>query len=366
MIIGSGFKLFSNKAAAICKYVPVLYGMLILAVGFAQENHQVDFEKMSAELEKEFAGDFGFSILVEVDDNVFSKSFGYLDKKQSQPVDLNTLFNIASITKSITAVGIMKLVEENRLKLEYPLSKFFTDVPADKAAITLKMLLSHRTGLQQTYPLDGTSDSDQARKKIWKQKLEFPPDSGFRYSNQNYQLLALIIEKVTQMTFEAYTTNALLTSLEMTNTYFWNNVPEERIAAAQNRILNTVGQRNWGWIGGVGVFTATDDLYKFWKGIFNNGFLSPESVDLLFGNYYTTQSGVEVGFGFFTSPDTQWDTPERWSRGTESWGHNAAIRYFPEKDVTIIVVTNSGEIDNDRNQTGNRLVSDRIADILFR
>lgn len=340
--------------------------MFFFTVGFGQQELQLDFEALTADLEREFAEEFAFSILVEVNNTVYSKSFGYLDKKRTKPVDLNTLFNIASISKSITAAGVLKLVEENRIKLEDPVSKFFEDVPADKAGITIKMLLSHRSGLRQTYPLNGVSDSDKALQKIWREGLEFQPDSGFRYSNQNYQLLALIIEKVTQQPYEAYITEAILTPLEMESTYFWDTVPEQDIAPAQNRILKTLGQRNWGWIGGVGVFSTTDDLFKFWNGVFKKGFLTQKSIDLLFGNHYKTQSGVEVGFGFFTSPDTKWNTPELWTRGTESWGHNGSISYFPEKNVTIIVLTNSGEIDNDRNKTGNRLVSDRIADYLFR
>lgn len=346
-------------------FLLLLIYFLTASIGLAQDNVQLDFEQLSTDLEGEFAGKFGFSILIEVDNSVYSKSFGHLNKKQTIPVGLNTLFNIASISKSITAVGILKLVEENRIKLEDSLNKFFGNAPADKSSITIEMLLSHRSGLQQTYPLDGISDSELALNRIWREKLEFTPDSGFRYSNQNYQLLALIIEQITQKPFETYISEALFEPLEMKNTYFWDTVLGQEIASAQSRILNTVGKRNWGWIGGVGIFSTTDDLYKFWTGVCKNGFLTQESVDLLFGNYFTTQSGVEIGFGFFTSPDTQWNTPERWARGTESWGHNAVIRYFPDKDVTIIVVTNSGEIDNDRTKTGNRIVADRIADYLF-
>ncbi|NNL81415.1 MAG: hypothetical protein HKO67_13080, partial [Flavobacteriaceae bacterium] len=113
------------------------------------------------------------------------------------------------------------------------------------------------------------------------------------------------------------------------------------------------------------VFTTTTDLLKFWNGFYKNGFLSKESIESIFGKYYETSSGIQIGLGFFTSPTTNWKTPELWSRGTESWGHNAVIRYFPENNTTIIVTTNSGEIDDDRNKTGNRIIGDLIADLLF-
>lgn len=350
----------------VTRHVAALLCTMVFFDTNAQRVEMVDFGALSISLHQEFGDDFDFSVLVARDTIVvYTGHFGFMDSNRTTPVNNQTLFNVASISKSITAVGIMKLVEANKIKLEEPLGNFFADVPHDKSTITIKMLLSHRSGLRQSYPLDGISDTDKALKTIWKEKLEFTPDNGFRYSNQNYQLLALIIEKVTQIPYEDYITEALLAPLGMNNTYFWNTVPVENLAPIEKRILNSLGKRNWAWIGGAGMFTATDDLYKFWNGIYRKGFLSQDSIDLLFGNYHKTQSGLEIGFGFYTSPDTKWNTPELWTRGTESWGHNGVIRYFPEKNVMIIVLTNSGEIGNDSNKTGNRLISDLIADYLF-
>lgn len=347
-------------------YNSLLFSFILVLGVHAQQKEKIDFTSLGKVLQEEYADGFEFSVVVETNEMLFSGYFGYLDSDKNVAVNDSTLFNIASITKSITAVGVLKLVEEKRLTLDDPLDKFFMDVPDDKAAISVRLLLSHRSGLPQTYPLDGISDPDKARKALWKEKLEFAPGSGFRYSNQNYQVLALIIGKVMESPFEAYIRNKVLSPLGMDNTHFWHEADAlQNMAPLTGRIASRLGKRNWGYIGGAGIFSTTDDLYKFWNGLSKKDFLSKESIRLLFGNYYETGSGIQIGYGFYTSPQTRWNSPEQWSRGTESWGHNAVIRFFPEKNCTIIVATNSGEIGNDRNQTGNRLISDRIADYVF-
>ncbi|NNF34691.1 MAG: beta-lactamase family protein, partial [Saprospiraceae bacterium] len=315
-------------------------------------NHS-EFSELKEKLHKKFADKFDFSVLVDRNDSiVIYKNIGHRDKGNLNPIDEKTIFNIASITKSITAAGIFKLIEENKLKLSHNLEYFFEDVPNSKKSITIKTLLSHKSGLRQTYPLDGISDSNKALDKIFDEDLEFDPDSGFRYSNQNYQLLALIIEKVTGNSYESYIKENVLIPLDMENSFFWDEASTyHNIAPIDEGVLDRNGRRNWGYIGSGGIFTTTNDLLEFWNGIYKKGFLTEKSIVTIFDNYFETSSGIQIGLGFFLSPDTKWNLLELWTRGTESWGHNSVIRHFPEKDVTIIVSTNSGEIDNDSSRT---------------
>ena len=333
----------------------------------AQDYQGYDFTELNTTLHRDFAKDFEFSALIESDGMIlFSGNYGYLDKNNSNPVNERTIFNIASITKSITAIGIFKLVEQKKMHLSDKLGQFFDNVPKSKESISIVDLLSHKSGLRQTYPLDGISDPNQALDAIFGEELEFDPGSSFRYSNQNYQLLALIIEKVTGVKYEDYIRMNVLVPLEMKDTYFWDEVSEQdNIAPLNKRILRKIGKRDWGYIGSTGIFTTTLDLSKFWNGIFRNEFLSKEFIDIIFKPYHETKSGLQIGLGFYVSPSTKWKTAEFWTRGTESWGHNSVIRFFPEKDVTIIVSTNSGEFGKDK-MTGNRTISDAIADYLFK
>ena len=148
------------------------------------------------------------------------------------------------------------------------------------------------------------------------------------------------------------------------DTYFCDEVNDNHnVANPGKKISKKIGTRNWGYIAATGIFATVRDLSKFWNGITHDNFLSKESTNIIFDTYYETPSGLQIGYGFYKSPKTKWNTPEVWTRGTESWGHNSVIRFFPEKNTMIIVLTNSGEFGKNR-MTGNKVISDLIMDYL--
>ncbi len=332
-----------------------------------QNKDTIEFTELSKILHQQFSQEFAFSVLIEIDNiETFYENFGHTDKKGLFPVNEKTLFNIASITKSVTAVGLMKLVEQNKINIEDTLGQFFENVPKNMESIRINTLLTHKSGFEQNYPVEGIVNSHDALVTILNGKLSFAPESEFRYSNQNYQLLALIIEEVTQNKFEDFIRKEVLIPLGMTNTYFWDEVNDKHdIANPSKKISKKIGTRNWSWIAATGIFSTARDLSRFWNGIYNDNFLSQESIDIIFNSYYETTSGLQIGYGFYKTPKTKWNTPELWTRGTESWGHNSVIRFFPEKNTTIIVSTNSGEFGKNK-MTGNKVISDLIADYLFK
>jgi hypothetical protein len=85
----------------------------------------------------------------------------------------------------------------------------------------------------------------------------------------------------------------------------------------------------------------------------------------MFTEQYKTSSGIGICYGWFKNDTTDWGSNEIWTRGSESWGHNAVIRWFPVKKTVVIVCTNSGEIGEKQN-TGNRVISDYISDFLWK
>jgi len=328
---------------------------------------QQHFAPLDRLLSQKFDAQFGYSILIARQEKVvFRKYGGYAHSQKKQKVNSKTLFNIASITKSATAVGVLKLVEQGKLQLNDPLSKFFAKVPKDKKDITIDQLLSHRSGYVQNYTCDGIKEANKALKALLKDKLKFSPGSSFGYSNQNYAMLALIIEQVTGQTYEQYIHQTILKPLKMTQTKFWeagNQSPET--ASVKTQLSARTKRKNWGFTGSGGLYSTAQDLWKFWQGVMNYQVVSKQSVVTMLDNYYKTSSGLEIGYGWFISPTTSWQGKEVWTRGNESWGHNAVIRGFVDKDTTIIVLTNSGEMGNKR-QTGNRIVSKAVADWLWK
>jgi CubicO group peptidase (beta-lactamase class C family) len=343
----------------------LLFFILISFKTTAQTTNR-NFEKLEKDIIDQYGKDYSFSVIINIDSTIVSElNFNLKSGRIFQTEESDQLFNIASITKAITAVGVIKLAEQQLIDLDATISSYFDGLPSDKAEIKVVDLLVHKSGFAQSYPCEGIAEGKMAFQKIMRQKLIFAPGTSFNYSNQNYQLLALLIEKVSQTDYNSYIRKAVLEPLNMNSTFFWDEVSFDMdIADLPKKVRKSLGSKNWAWIGATGIFSNAHDLLQFWNGIFQDDFLSKASKDKLFLSYYQTSSGLGIGFGFYNYVDTKWHTPEIWTRGTESWGHNAVIRNFPDEKVTKIVLSNSGELGKEK-ITANRLISDKIADFIF-
>jgi len=324
------------------------------------------FDKLDNSLENQFGNKFSFSVLVADNESIlFDKNYGIAGTSTKTKTGQNTLFHIASITKSITAVGIFKLVEGKNISLSDSISKFFNNVPPGKQSITLADLLCHESGFGQNYVNYGINNSNYAINALLNDSLISIPGTEFHYSNQNFELLALIIEKVTGLKYEDYIRKIILNPLKMSDTFFWDEVRENKnVADIDGEFADSLLNRNWDYIGSGGIYSTTGDLYKFIKGVIDHRVISSQMTELMLTVQYETGSGTGICYGWYKNERPNWESSEIWSRGTESWGHNAVVRWFPGKEKIIIVCTNSGEI-GDKKNTGNRLISDYIADFLW-
>jgi CubicO group peptidase (beta-lactamase class C family) len=309
---------------------------------------------------------YAASVLVAVDGAVILRGgYGWTDTARSSPATPKTLFNVASVTKSFTAVSMFLLKDAGRLKLEETLPSFFGDVPKDKQSITVRDLLLHTSGLQQNYASDGITDRDLAVRAILRDRLAPARGTGFYYSNENYELLAAIVEVVSGRRFEDFVRENILAKARMDDTKFWEEAEGlgSPAAAPKNRELGpAILKRNWGYLGSGGLYTNVDDLHRWFAALCGGRILQPESLSLMW-QPQVELSETSVAYGWFISKPGP-SRKEIWTRGTEDWGHNGVLRWFPEAKVLIIVLTNSGEL-GDKNVTGNRLISDGISKLIF-
>ncbi|MBP6389889.1 MAG: beta-lactamase family protein [Flavobacteriales bacterium] len=309
---------------------------------------------------------YGAGVLISVHDTlILSAGYGFIDSAHRHVPTDSTLFNLASISKSFTAVCIAQLEAEGLLNRSDTLTRYFPDLPADKRWITIEHCLTHTSGLAQHYAADGTHTLDEAVTAIGRDTLDTIPGTAFRYSNENYELLAAVVEKVSGMPFEAYVRVHVLLPAGLMHTKVWSDVahpsPPE-VAAFTRAIEPEVFGVNWGYIGSGGIYSCTSDLHAWFTALRHGALLSPALLDTL----WTPRVPMSVGHmarGWFVS-DTK-GTTEIWTRGNEDWGHNAVVRWFPERGVLIIVLTNSGEI-GDKNTTGNRILGDALVEVLVR
>ncbi len=177
----------------------------------------------------------GFMLGIQVQGNKpYLKEYGVMDVQTKQPVKANSIFRIASLTKPITAVAVMSLVEKGNLSLTDKLSTFFKDFPnGDK--ITVYHLLSHTSGIPNWWeggmPSDEPKDFPMCQQPhLYLQRMKttsfFEPGSKHSYSNSGYVLLGEIIELVSGMSYETYLQATIFKKAGMENTMIENKKNE--------------------------------------------------------------------------------------------------------------------------------------------
>lgn len=169
--------------------------------------------------EQERAGFSGAVLLAKGDEIILKAGYGLADRQERKRVSLETGFDLGSIVKLFTAAAVFKLESQGKLDTSAPLSKFFKNVPPDKAGITVQQILNHTSGLPDFVDKDltpvpeddaGTDfdlepiSSEELTRRTLGVKLLFKPGEKFEYSNLGYSLLGVIIEKTSGRPYEKY------------------------------------------------------------------------------------------------------------------------------------------------------------------
>ncbi|RPH80008.1 MAG: class A beta-lactamase-related serine hydrolase [Candidatus Rokuibacteriota bacterium] len=184
----------------------------------------------------EQAGIVGSSVFLVRDGKVVAQQqVGYQDLNAKRPVDADTIFHWASITKTFTGIAIMQLRDRKLLSLDDPIVKYVPEIRevhdpfGDISQVTIRQLMSHTAGFRAgTWPWGGDEDWHPFEPTRWEQvvamfpytKLLFPPGSKYSYSNPGIIFLGKTIERLTGDDFEVYVTKNVLMPLGMTGAFF--------------------------------------------------------------------------------------------------------------------------------------------------
>lgn len=309
--------------------------------------HRIDtfFQK------KNKARKFNGNVLFRKGDKIFKKSYGYANFRKKVPLSDSSRFQLASVSKPITAVAVMMLVNEGKINLTDSLHHFFPELPYK--GITVQMLLSHRSGLSNymyftddIWPdKDVSLCNDQLLDSLEKYHPDpyYSPDKKYNYCNTNYYLLARIIEKATEQHFESWMAQHLFDPLKMNNTLVYSNMDYHSIQGVaigsnayfkhkQNFYLN-------GIVGDKGVFSTTEDLLKLDLALNKNKLLPDSLLQVMYTPCSQLDSkGKSYGLGWRIRPTEAYDIifHNGWWRGYRSY----FVR-IPKEEATIIILTNS-------------------------
>ncbi|PWA09193.1 serine hydrolase [Flavobacterium laiguense] len=334
--------------------------LLIATLGYSQKEL---IGKLENYMDAQFAiHNFGGTVLITKNDSiVLKKAYGLADYEWQVKNTIDTKFSLASVSKQFTAVAILQLAESKKLSLEDKLNKYFSDFPNGEK-ITLKMMLTHNSGLQMDYDelyLSKTSlDKDAVDSYIKQKPLLFEPGSSTAYSNIGYYLLGRIIEKVSRQSYSHYLKENVFDKAKMKNTGISNNDSiVEKIAKTyylKNNKLIKNPYINWNFnIGHDGVYATVEDLYLWNKALFNGtSLLSEESKRKMFTSY----NEQNFGLGVLINPFYNYNH-RLIAHDGGFFGAMTSFNKFTDDNIFITVLSN--------NQSPSYLIAYGLAGICF-
>jgi D-alanyl-D-alanine carboxypeptidase len=235
----------------------------------------------------------GFSVAVVTEGKLsLLKQYGYANLEQKTPVTKNSEFAIGSVSKQFTAACLLLLQEDHKLSLSDPVSEYFPDL-TQSSKVTVRDLLNHVSGYRDWYPLDYidrrlTRDiaPEQVAKQYGSMPLDFNPGEYFSYSNTNYLIAALVVEKVSGKSFFEFLSNRILEPLGMTHTLpYANQGPDftERYTRFFQGPQEVADKEAPGWmLGAGGLISTPEDIAKWDIAMMNGKILSADSWDQMF------------------------------------------------------------------------------------
>ncbi|MGV3459399.1 MAG: serine hydrolase domain-containing protein [Flavobacterium sp.] len=294
--------------------------------------------------------DLSGGLLIAKNGQIIYETYGgFSNRSKKEEITENTPIHIASVSKVLTAALVLKLIDKDKLELGQKVNAILPTFPYE--GITIKMLLNHRSGLPNyAYFADD--------RKIWNRTmltnqdvlnllakhkfgLYFRPDKKFGYCNTNYAILALVIEKVTQMNYREAMKKFIFEPNGMTNTYVFD-YKKDKVTASQSYKGNNVlygfdflddvyGDKN--------IYSTPRDLLKFDLATYSDKFLSEDLKKEVFKGYSYESKGVKnYGLGIRLH---EWESGEKVFYHNGWWhGNTSSYVTLKQDTVTMIALSN--------------------------
>jgi CubicO group peptidase (beta-lactamase class C family) len=309
------------------------------------------------------SGQFTGGVLVARGDEVlFRQVHGFADRSQGAPLQLNSRFRLASVSKQFTAAAILRLQDEGVLSTHDPLCKWIQPCPPAWEPIRLYHLLSHTSGVPDLMARPGwgmrrvtPATPEELTEESRKYGLQFPPGTKVRYDNAGYNLLGSVVEQASGMPLHDYLRKAFFEPLGMADTGYDDGVSDVVMGYAN---LGGGGpspqpDANVSIIFAAGALYSTlDDLLVWERALHRGHLLTPRSYAMMIADHAPENTPPERGrhrrdwgFGLFVNSIGQRVSPPFMDRQifhTGSWsGFRNLMTYQPDEDVTVIVLSNN-------------------------
>lgn len=288
---------------------------------------------------------------------IYSSGFGYTDLNKKKKADRDTLYHIASISKTFTAVAIMQLVDDGKLRLDDKVADYIDwfkgkNKNKDSRNITIRQLLSHTAGLFR----DGDTPHWETGKFPRDLQKSFSPSSltlenatGFKYTNYGFSILGLVIEKASGLTYEKYIRKHILKPLNMNSTSpdylpslknvatgYGRDIPDEKRKVFEHYKANAYAPAT-------GFLSNVIDLAKYLSALSLDSkkkLLSREAKKEMMRPHEKTEDDEEYGLGL----EVFWINKKKVvCHGGGFNGFITRVLLDPKLDIGVVVLTNSLE-----------------------
>ena len=292
---------------------------------------------------------------------LYQKSFGleHFERNQRDSLVPESKFQLASLSKTFTAIATLKLIENGKLSLDDSIQQFYPQFPYH--GITIRELLSHRSGLPNyAYAFD-----DSMKVNFYKREKPYPtnavimhwfatvkptpkryniPGRGFSYSNTNYMVLASIIEQVTKQPYETFVRKTIFAPLGMHHTF---------VATTKNDSINYHRTAGYQWnrrlpkdyyddvVGDKGVYSTTSDLFRWYRALNGDCLLQKKTLaEAFLPRSFEKKGAKNYGYGFRMMLDEKTNKPEFIYHSGWWKGYNTMFWFSPQDEYVIIVLGN--------------------------
>ena len=295
--------------------------------------------------------DFHGAVLVAKNEKiVYENQIGTADFKKKTPLNKESVFQLASVSKQFTAAAIMLLNERNQIKLTDTVNTYFPDFPYK--AVTIKNLLNHTAGLPKYFWI-AEHEWQQEKAPTNSEMMEFlestdvkryfKPGRNFDYSNTGYFVLASIVEKISGTSFSSFLKKNIFEPLQMDHSYVYSF---ENDAIGEHQLDGYRLYRGWrhvkipstvndSIVGDKNIYTTAEDLFKWTKGLNSGSFLTKQSLALMYSKGESIY-GRKIPYGFGFRIDTKEENSiyhyGKWN------GFSTGLTMYLEDNLVVIVL----------------------------
>lgn len=299
------------------------------------------------------------SVIVIKDNQIdFTKSYGYADIENKILATPKTNYRIASVTKQFTAMAIMILINQGKLSYETNLTDVFPEFPKYGKNITIRQLLTHRSGLVKYNRFIQENQTEQMLDKdvliglLKTDSTYFQPNTKYAYSNTGYAVLAQIIEKISRISFAEFMQREIFRPLEMTNSTIYEAgkkiknraygyiVKDTLITLKDQSIMSAIQ-------GDGGIYSSVLEYNKWDKALYTEKLISKNELESAFYNYDVNGKSNENGYGYGWIV-SYFQGIKILQHGGSSSGFGSHVIRIPSENISVAIF-------NNRNKRGKEL-----------